>query len=87
MKERTKKEGGGEGKKERGRANSRNSRVVKRMGSCVEGVRRARMLAWTLKCGTGTCDTEGSLEVSMSFGVLVGTTASHMSLLPFGADR
>jgi hypothetical protein len=42
------------------------------------------MLAWTLKCVTGACDTEGAWT---QLWYLTGTTGSHLSLLPLIRER
>lgn len=36
----------------------------------MEDVRRARVLAWTLNCVTGTCDTERGLKASMKLDMV-----------------
>ena len=43
--------------------------------------RRPRMLSWTLKCVTDTCDVEGVCRPD-GFDTLVGTTGSHQSPQP-----
>ena len=47
-----------------------------------EEVRRARMLAWTLKCITGYCHTKGSWRPRMCFCMLISITESHLSFVP-----
>jgi hypothetical protein len=41
------------------------------------------MLVWTLQCVTATCDV-GTLEANVNCVMLIGTTADHLSFLPFG---
>ena len=47
-----------------------------------EHVRNPRMAARTLKYATGICDAEGAWRFALAFDMLIGTTGSHVPLLP-----